>query len=256
MMHLSWDLHIHPAPSSVPRWGDGAAIQAACARAGVAGFVWKSHDMHSARLAAALAPAPRAFGSASLNAWATPQSVIEALADGARWVWGPTYRDGKPGWELPLPAEWTAHAAILLAVARSIVLGTGHLGAEGRRTLAALARETPALKCSVTHALYLAPEEVRALAAMGCVFEVDLYTATRAIHGRPDLDLVDGLRRLLDAGVFVYLVTDAGQVDVGDPYVFSERILDDLVDVLGEDTVRMLAVDNPRAVVAHVTEAA
>lgn len=36
MVQLSWDFHVHPGPSSVPRWGNGAEIQAAAARAGVA----------------------------------------------------------------------------------------------------------------------------------------------------------------------------------------------------------------------------
>ncbi len=253
-MQLSWDLHIHPAPSSVPRWGDGAAVQAACARAGLAGFVWKSHDMHSAALAAALGPRPRAIGSASLNAWATPQSVAGAIADGALWVWGPTYRDGKPGWDLSLPEEWPAYRGLLSGAPRPLILATGHLDVEGIQAFAELAAEVPALMCSVTHSLYRLPEEVAALHALGCVFEVDLYTATRSIHARPDLDLASGIARLLDAGVFVYLVTDTGQVDVGDPYLFSAATLDSLARRLGEATVMELAVDNPRKVVAHVLE--
>src|SRR5262245_38517806 len=100
-MQLSWDLHVHPGPSSVPRWGTGAEIQAAAARAGLAGFVWKSHERHTPLDCAALPPEPRAIGAASLNAWAGPDDVERAIADGARWLWGPSRLPGLMlGWDL------------------------------------------------------------------------------------------------------------------------------------------------------------
>jgi hypothetical protein len=252
-MQLSWDLHVHPGPSSVPRWGTGTEIQAACARAGLAGFVWKSHDGHTARAAAGLPKdGPRAIGSASLNAWATPDNVREALDDGALWVWGPTYLEGHVGWDLPLPARWDAFKTLLGTIARPIVLATGHLGADERRALAAFAAPLAHVTCSVTHSLYLDAAEVERLRDLGCLFEVDLYTSTRAIHGRPRTALAKGIGALLDANAEVYVTTDCGQVDVGDPYLFSRKTLDALASELGEEAVTDVAVANPRRLAERI----
>jgi hypothetical protein len=250
-LQLSWDLHIHPAPSTIPRWGDGAAIQAAAARAGVRGFVWKSHEMHTADLASALVPDPHAFGSASLNTFATTSSIRKAIADGARWVWGPTYRAGGVSWDLPLPAIWPEVATMLMTVDEPLVLATGHLGADGRRAFAQLAAQLPRARCSITHSLYLEDAEIDALRALDAVFEVDLYTATRAIEGRPLLDLAGGLVRLTARGAFVYLTTDAGQVATGDPYAFSAAVLQTLRGNLPDDVIKTVAIANPAKIAAH-----
>ena len=252
---LSWDLHVHPGPSSVPRWGTGAEIQAAARRAGVKGFVWKSHERHTAKDCAALpSGAPRAIGSASLNAWATPESVSAALADGAFWIWGPTYRDGHVGWDTDLPKDWSAFAAILTTTARPLVLATGHLGAEGRRAFAELASTSPLLLCSITHALYVNPDEVSMLVKLGCVFEVDLYTGTRDIAGRPRVEFAAGNRAVRDRGASVYLTTDCGQLAVGDPYLFSREVLATLGSQIGDALVAEIAVANPERVAAHALE--
>jgi hypothetical protein len=252
MVQLSWDLHVHPGPAPVPRWGLGADIQAAARRAGLKGFVWKAHDRHTARDCAELAePTPRAVGSASLNAWARPDSLAAAIAEGARWVWGPTWIDGRIGWETPLPDAWPDFAAIVEKDTAPLVLATGHLGAEGRQAFAALSGRRPGLLCSITHSLYLDADEAAVLRDRGCVFEVDLYTATRAIEGRPVLDLARGVQALRGLGATVYLTTDCGQPAVGDPYVFSGQILAGLERDLGEETLAEIAVTNPHRVAAH-----
>ena len=250
-LQLSWDLHVHPAPSTVPRWGDGAAIQAAAAYAGVRGFVWKSHEMHTAQLAAKLGRNPRAFGSASLNGFASAESIRAAIVDGARWVWGPTYRAGGVSWDLPLPDIWPDVASMLMAIEAPLVLATGHLGAQGRRIFAALAPRLPNARCSITHSLYLDDAEVDALLPLGTAFEVDLYTATRSIDGRSDLNLAGGLERLVAKGAFVYLTTDAGQVATGDPYVFSATVLESLRGKLADDILQTVAIANPAEIAAH-----
>ncbi len=252
-MQLSWDLHVHPGPSSVPRWGTGAEIQAACARAGVAGFVWKSHEGHTARACRDLpAAGPRPIGSASLNAWATPDNVKGALDDGAGWVWGPTYLEGRVGWDLPLPVAWSAFAGLLRAYRRPLVLATGHLGVEGRRAFAEFASELPHITCSITHSLYLHRDETTALRRLGCLFEVDLYTATHEIHGRPSVDAAAGIAALHSEGTHVYVTTDCGQKDVGDPYVFSRRTLDAIAATMGEAETHEVAVANPARLAEHI----
>ena len=222
MAQLSFDLHVHPGPSSVPRWGTGAEVQAAAARAGVRGFVWKSHDGHTARACRELAATPRAIGSASLNAWAGKDDVAAAVGDGARWVWGPTYKDGKVGWELPLPSSWDGDRRLAARMPRA----AGSWDRTPRRPRTprlrrACRRAPPHLLCSITHSLYLPEDEVVALRGLGCVFEVDLYTGTHKLPDRPPIDLATGIPRLRALGATVYLTSDAGQRDTGDPYVFS-----------------------------------
>jgi hypothetical protein len=252
-MQISWDLHVHPGPSSVPRWGNGSDIQAACKRAGIAGFVWKSHEGHTARACLALpANSPLAIGSVSLNAWATPESVQSALADGAPWVWGPTYDAGTVGWDLPLPAEWKAYGELLSACPGQIVLCTGHLNSAGRRAFAEFAAPLSNITCSITHSLYLGATEIEELNGLGCVFEVDLYTSTRAIPGRPTTNLADGVRALREAGTFVYLTTDCGQKSVGDPYLFSHAMLSALSADLDQSVITEIAIANPRTLAARV----
>src|SRR5919204_701841 len=141
MPTLSYDLHVHPAPSAAPRWGDGTRVWQAAAAAGVRGFVWKSHEEHTVARCGALPPEPvRAIPSASLNPWARLDDVVEAIERGALWLWGPTQtEDGEIGWELTLPRDWDRVAAWLSGWRRPLVLATGHLGAAGRAAFAALA---------------------------------------------------------------------------------------------------------------------
>ncbi len=249
MPQLSWDLHVHPAPSSVPRWGTGAEVRAAAARAGVRGFVWKSHEEHTAARARALPPGePVVVGSASLNDWASVTDVAAAVADGARWIWGPSRAPGlRLGWDLPLPTWWPALLEALDADRPRLVFATGHTDAAGRRAMAEAARTNGDL-CSVTHALRIPPGEAEELARLGCLLEVDLYTTAHPVPGLKSLDLVAGLARLAQAGLPVYITTDAGQAEVGDPYRFSSVMLAALAERIGEDAVVAAAGTGPTGV--------
>ena len=113
--------------------GTGDEVLRAAEAAGVHGFVWKAHEQHTPRLCAALPPSPvRAFGSASLNPWSTRDDVLEALDDGARWLWGPTISAaGEIGWELELPATGPSSQSALRQRGTRRILATGHLGAAG-----------------------------------------------------------------------------------------------------------------------------
>jgi hypothetical protein len=142
--------------------------------------------------------------------------------------------------------------ALLAGVGRPLVLGTGHLGQAGRRAFAEFAAATPDITCSVTHSLYLDPAEVAELHRLGCLFEVDLYTSTRAIHGRPRTDLAQGIAALRAAGAWVYVTTDCGQKDVGDPYVFSRATLDTFAGAIGDAAATEVVVDHPRQLALRV----
>jgi hypothetical protein len=254
MAGVSYDLHVHPGPSAAPRWGDGRRVWEAAAAAGVRGFVWKAHERHTAELCRALPTGPvRAIGSASLNAWAAPGDVWDAVEGGARWIWGPTLADdGGVGWELPLPEWWDELAARLSGARQRLVLATGHLGTEGRSAVARLARAHEELTCSVTHALYVPADELTALAALGCVFEIDAYTFVTEIAGRERIELATALDVLTSAGALVYFTSDGGQASTGDPFLFGARVLEDIAAAVGRDAAESLGLRNPAAVVAWV----
>ena len=257
MTQFSWDLHVHAGPSASPRWGDGLRVWNAARDAGVRGFVWKSHEEHTANRCHLLPKGPpTAVGSASLNSWASVESVIAAVNDGARWIWGPS-RDarGELGWDLDLPRWWPQLKVELAHLPHPVALATSHLGSRGRLELARTGAELPGVHCTVTHSLFVHPKEVRALAGLGCALEFDLYTSVHSIPGRPTGDLIELAKDLLDAGSLVYLTSDAGQEQVGNPFEFSSRVLAQLACAGRESLVAELAVTNPAKFVRQVLPA-
>jgi hypothetical protein len=258
MPTLSYDLHVHPGPSAVPRWGDGVRVWRAAAEAGVRGFVWKSHEEHTVARCRALPQEPvRAIPSASLNPWARFNDVTAAVENGALWLWGPTQTGrGEIGWELPLPSDWERIASWLADFGRPLVLATGHSGADGRAAFAALASDHEHLVCSVTHSLYVALDEALALAAHGCVFEIDAFTYTFDLDGRERADARDHVGALREAGALVYFTSDGGQASTGNPFTFGARVLDGLAAQLGDDAALALGIENPAALVERLGGAA
>jgi hypothetical protein len=189
-MALSYDLHVHPGPSAVPRWGNGEAVWDAARAAGVRGFVWKSHEEHTSGRCAQLPEHPvRAIGSASLNPWARMPDITAAIEAGAEWVWGPTTsRAGEIAWDLPLPEHWDGLAAWLRACRPRVVLATGHLGSTGRAAMVRLAAEV-GVPCSVTHTLLIGLDEALELARLGAALEIDAYTYLHPPSGRALTDV-------------------------------------------------------------------
>ena len=247
MLTLSWDLHLHPGPSNVPRWGDGRRIWEAAREADVAGFVWKSHEYHTHDLCAQLpAGPPYAIGSASLNPWADEGGVVSAVESGARWVWGPTcHADGTNDWDLPLPAWWEDVWQALAGTGLRIVLATGHLDADGRRRVAEACAATSHISCSVTHTLFLREEEIVALSATGCAFEFDCFTYGRLIPGRSPGSLPRLAEAALARGCIAYLTSDGGQASTGNPFLFAAATLEELRRVCGDELTRTLSRSGP-----------
>jgi hypothetical protein len=252
---LSWDLHVHPGSPAEGRWGDGRALQDAARRAGVRGFVWKSHSGSTADAVAGLPPGPpHAISSIVLNHHVSLSDLERALQRGVRWIWGPSRRpDGRLGWELPLPAQWAVMRRILTESGAPLVLATSHLDAHGRQEFASLCAAAASMLCTVTHSLYLGEPEVRSLGLTGAVFEADLYTLTRQVRDVPvaalgsRADLVHSLDSVL------YLTSDAGQAAVGDPYAFTDRELRRLPTGLA-DVLPRLTTRGPLRVVRHILE--
>jgi hypothetical protein len=251
---LSYDLHVHPAPSAAPRWGDGARVWQAAVDAGVRGFVWKSHEEHTVARCRALPQHPvRPLPSASLNPWAQFQDITEAIEDGALWLWGPTQTErGGIGWDLALPDDWQQLAAWLTQLQRPLVLATGHLAAEGRAAFATLAGEHEYLICSVTHTLYVPLEEALSLAALGCSFEIDAFTYSFDLDGRERADLHRHLSALQGAGALVYFTSDGGQASTGNPFAFGARVLEEIARRIGTEAATKIGMDKPAALVAQL----
>jgi hypothetical protein len=251
---LSYDLHVHVAPSAARRWGDGARVWSAAAEAGIRGFVWKSHEEHTVDRCRELPSDPvRAIASASLNPWARFEDVTQAIERGALWLWGPTQTDGaQVGWELPLPADWERTARWLACLQRPLVLATGHLGAHGRAAFAELAAEHAHLTCSITHSLYVPLREALSLAALGCVFELDAFTYSFDLDGRMRADIGRHVSALTQAGALVYFTSDGGQASTGNPFVFGARVLARIEQHIGQAAAFAIAVDNPAALVARL----
>jgi Family of unknown function (DUF6282) len=255
---LSYDLHVHPAPSVAPRWGDGTRVWRAAAAAGVHGFVWKSHEEHTVSRCRELPREPvRAIPSASLNPWAHFEDITLAIEDGALWLWGPTQTDSAEiGWELPLPRGWKQVAGWLAGLRRPLVLATGHLGADGRAAFAALAAGHEQLVCSITHSLYVPIDEALSLAARGCVFDLDAFTYVFELDGRTRADVRSHVRALSEAGALVYFTSDGGQASTGDPFAFGARVLDQIGELIGSGAAARLGIDNPAALVQRLKGAA
>jgi hypothetical protein len=248
---LSYDLHVHPGPSRAPRWGTGVEVLRAAEAAGVHGFVWKAHEQHTPSLCAQLPPSPvRAFGSASLNPWSARDDVLEALDQGARWLWGPTMSEvGEIGWELELPEYWPELADDLRDMGTRRVLATGHLGTAGRMQLARFAAASPYLLCSVTHTLYVRPQELLELAAEGVAFEIDAFTLRHDLPGRTRQEPGEVIEGLLTAGALVYFTSDGGQADTGNPFVFGAETLAQLAALIGDAYAEDIGVASPKAIV-------
>jgi hypothetical protein len=253
MPTLSYDFHVHPGPSTLPRWGDGLAVWEAALAAGVHGFVWKAHERHTVGDVRQLPEGPVwAIASASLNPWSSLESVDGALAGGALWVWGPTQTpEGQLGWELPLPGYWPELHTLLEQHSAPLVLASGHLGAEGRRAFAALAAEHPQLICSVTHSLFTPRAEALELAEAGCLFEIDAYTYTVDL-GRPRANIRERVEELVEAGALVYFTSDGGQAATGNPFTFGAEALDRIATEIGHELAELIGVTNPTLVAERV----
>lgn len=252
---LSWDLHVHPGSPAEGRWGDVRALRDAARRAGVRGFVWKSHSGSTADAAAGLPPGPpHVIPSIVLNHQVSPGDLERALQQGVRWIWGPSRRpDGTLGWELPLPAQWAAMRRMLTELRMPLVLATSHLDANGRQEFASLCAAAASMLCTVTHSLYLHEHEVRSLALAGAVFEADLFTLTRQVRDVPVAALGSRADLVYSLDSVLYLTSDAGQAAVGDPYAFTGRELRRLATGLA-DVLPRLSVSGPLRVARHILE--
>jgi len=217
----------------------------------VAGFVWKSHERHTADLCAELPPGPpRAIGSAILNRWAGVEDVLAAVGSGAGWVWCPTCdAEGMNAWNLPLPVWWNELWAELVEHGRRLVLATGHLDSDGRRIVAEACAGVPHITCSITHSHFVSEEELVSLSRTGCAFEFDCYTLTHTIPGLSAGSLRRFAELALERGCNAYLTSDGGQASTGNPFAFAAATLRSWRPTCGDDLLVTLSRSGPERLV-------
>jgi hypothetical protein len=249
---LTWDLHVHPGTAADGRWGDGPAVQESARRAGVKGLVWKTHAGSSLSGAAALLGPPYVLPSISLNPATGLPDLARALDAGVRWIWSPSRQaDSALGWELPLPKLWPAKRDVLEKADGPLVIATSHLGPIGRAEVAEMCATRRDRLCTVTHSLYLDDDEIRRLADLGVVFEVDLFTLIHTVREWPRAELGPRVALVHELGSTIYLTSDAGQSATGDPYEFVAGALAELAAELGAG-VEELAERAPERVISHL----
>ena len=172
------DLHVHAAPSLLPRHGDDAQTVTAERAVGFATVVLKSHEGSTVeRAAIAGGPQRGVFGGVVLNSpvgGANPDAVEVAARLGGRVVWMPTvsapnHKAGANspelsvhrGFELGPVAVTDEHGHLLpkwhdvldVIVAHDLLLASGHLHAHETVTLFTEARRRGAQRLMVNHPL-------------------------------------------------------------------------------------------------------
>lgn len=211
----AWDLHVHAAPSLFDRRGDVWDLADACAGAGMAGIVLKSHhgsSVEAAALVGARTPRLAVHGGVVLNAFVgglNALAVEASLALGGRIVWLPTIHaaaheacfgtlGGFPFQASKVARRPASGLSILDADGRltrgmldilevldgrSAILATGHVSAREVLALARHLRDTRAdIRLLVTHVFFKVPgltvDDLRALQSDRTWFETAWFTVS------------------------------------------------------------------------------
>ena len=216
--HDMADLHVHAAPSLLPRHGDDRATVAAERAVGFSTVVLKAHE--GSTVERATVAGGDAFGGIVLNSpvgGANPDAVEVAARLGGRVVWMPTvsartHKAGAAspelavhrGFELRLVEVITGGALrpewfdVLDAVAEhDLLLASGHLSAAETVVLFAEARRRGVRRLLVNHPMmaFLGwnDESARALRDLGAYLELGILPDMLGDAGRSCLGLADTL---------------------------------------------------------------
>jgi hypothetical protein len=228
---ITWDLHVHAAPSSSARWGTDLDLVVAAERHGLKGFVLKSHHESTAgravianAFAARIGAPVRAIGGIVLNPWITLVEVDRAIGLGARMIWWPT-RDARGRVaRLGLPR---LHGPVLArAAASGCIVATGHLAIQGAVELVSEASRM-GVTAIATHPFNpdvgVGSAGAAQLGAGGAIVEVDAYSIFRLPGGAASI--VGEVERLVASGIRVIVSSDGGQAATGDPFAFAQTAL-------------------------------
>jgi GNAT superfamily N-acetyltransferase len=210
------DLHVHAAPSLLPRHGEDPATVAAERAQGFRYVVLKSHEGSTAERAALAGP--DVYGGVVLNSpvgGANPDAVEVAARLGARVVWMPTVssRTHKAGASAPelavhrgfelravdvvddgqLRPEW--HDVLDVIAAHDLLLASGHLSAAETVVLFAEARRRGVRRLLVNHPkmafLHWADSLGEDLRALGAHLELGILPDLLGAPENSSLTLLD-----------------------------------------------------------------
>jgi hypothetical protein len=277
------DLHVHPAPSPLPRRIDAAEAARLAAEAGFRAIVVKSHhhstvtDVLALEAEATIPDDVRVFGGIALNGpvgGLNPRAVDLALKLGGKIVWFPTigspqhirHHAEHPDLKFPKlavqlkpeePIEILANGRVkdeVYEILESVkdadaVLASGHLAPDRITALFEAAREVGVSRLLVNHPNFVVEatyDDARRWAALGAYVEHSLcmYDEDSSFYHWD----VDTLVAWIEAvgPERSTLGSDLGQMGNPLPTDSFRKIVAKLLDRgLGEDDVRTLVARNP-----------
>jgi hypothetical protein len=277
------DLHVHPAPSPLPRRIDAADAARLAGEAGFRAIVVKSHHHSTVTDVLALAAEEQlpsdvqVYGGIALNGpvgGLNPKAVDLALKMGGRIVWFPTigspqhirHHAEHPDLKFPKlavklkpeePIEIMADGRVrdevyeILESAKEAdaVVASGHLAPDRITALFEAAREVGVTRLLVNHPNFVVEasyEDARRWVELGALIEHSLcmYDDESSFY-HWDVDTLVAWIEAVGAEHST-LGSDLGQMNNPLPTDSFRKIVDKLLDRgLGEDAVRRLVRDNP-----------
>ena len=277
------DLHVHPAPSPLPRRLDAAEAARLAAEAGFRAIVVKSHhhstvtDVLALASQGAIPSGVDVFGGIALNGAVggiNPRAVDLALAMGGKIVWFPTigsprhirHHAAHPDLKFPrlavalkpeVPIEIVADGRVRdeayeileLAHAADAIVASGHLAPDRITALFEAAREVGVRRLLVNHPNFVVEasyDDAKRWVELGAVIEHSLCMydeASTFYHWDVDT-LVAWIEAIGPARSI--LGSDLGQMDNPLPTESFRTIVGKLLERgVGEDDVRRMVRDNP-----------
>jgi hypothetical protein len=277
------DLHVHPAPSPLPRRIDAAEAARLAGEAGFRAIVVKSHHHSTVTDVLALAAEEQlpsdvqVYGGIALNGpvgGLNPKAVDLALKMGGRIVWFPTIGSPqhirhhaehpdlkfptlavklKPEEPIEIMANGRARDEVyeILESAKEAdaIVASGHLAPDRITALFEAAREVGVTRLLVNHPNFVVEashEDARRWVELGAVIEHSLcmYDDESSFYHWD----IDTLVAWIEAVGIEHstLGSDLGQMNNPLPTDSFRKIVDKLLERgLGEDAVRRLVRDNP-----------
>jgi hypothetical protein len=281
------DLHVHTAPSPMPRRIDVVAAARSADAAGMRAIVVKSHHHSTVTDVLALRDhglrdlAIQVYGGVALNSAVgglNPHAVDLALKMGGRVVWFPTIASPRhiaehhahPDLKFPklsftllpeAPAEVVDDEGRVRPAVREIIalirdadaiLATGHLAPPAITAVLAAAREAGVRRLLVNHPTFVVgatPADARGWVELGAVIEhsICIYDDRSTFYQREVDELVAWLRAVGPA--HTCLGSDLGQVDNPLPVEGYTRILRTLLRAgVGEAELKAVVCTTPARV--------
>jgi hypothetical protein len=272
------DLHVHAAPSLMPRYADDRELAREAAAARMGGFALKAHEGDTTGRAYHLQqefPELLVFGGITLNppvGGLNPAAVETSLRLQGKLVWLPTMYSVAhveclgdasgiagakriPGREpLSLLTEAGTLRETVYDILRLIrdydaVLATGHVGGQELFQVVKAAHELGMSRILIMHPEFHVPSlsvaEQRELVDLGAMVEKCYLTTFPSQGGGGISDMAE---RILELGPeHCVLVTDFGQTAKGSPVYGMSNLISALSEEgLTTDQIRLMASTNPR----------